>query len=133
MCADTTALKLGFQPGFGEDVKPAVNGNKNKSPENATASPRAEQYFQSAHISVRVETWEAGKCSHGFPSFCRTEMCPGLRKSFSRCMWVYLAPFLSSAVRKEQPTLHNFSIMLKFLPGTFCISRGEEGRAWLAE
>lgn len=67
MCTDASAWSAWSPASVGRGPKPAVNGNKNKSPENASFT-KAWAMFRVFTHPRWVEAWEAVPCGDGFPS-----------------------------------------------------------------
>lgn len=122
---------LGPQPAFGEDPNRQSMGTRTKA-QKMPVSPSPEQCFESSHISVGCRTVRQSRVVMPSPPFQNRKKKRN-KKAPLQVRFPYLAPFLSSAVKKGQPTLYNFLIGLKFLPDSFCIWRAGEGRASPAE
>lgn len=126
------SIKLGSQPGFGEDTNQQSTGKRTNVQKNASVTKCWAVFW--VFMNLYQGGGQEGRGSQIY--LCLPLILPnwnvlGLRKFLSRGTFIYLAPFLSPAVKKEQPTLPNFSIILKLLPSAFLIWRDGDGRAWL--
>ena len=134
MLADTTAWVLGPQPAQ------RLERTQTSHQWEGEQEPRKCQFHQvlssvsSLHTSLSDGGSGGSQVCDAFPHQAeQNRNKPWSEKALFHRPFRYRAPFLSQAVKKEQPTLHNFLIRLGFLPGSFRLWRAGEGRASPAE